>query len=74
MLIGWRRHRAQLAKRRLVSMASILVLQAAFDFSMPQVSFTAHISGAIVGLLVTLLIGYRAARRPESRLDEAPAG
>jgi membrane associated rhomboid family serine protease len=50
---------------------SILALQAAFDFSMPQVSFTAHISGAIVGLLLTLLFGYR--RQPHVEAQPAAA-
>jgi rhomboid protease GluP len=59
MLLGWRREKAQLAKRRLITMASILVMQAAFDFSIPQVSFAAHSAGAVVGVLLTLLLGYR---------------
>jgi rhomboid protease GluP len=63
MLIGWRREGAQLAKRRLASMVFILLLQTAFDFAMPQVSFTAHAGGAFVGLVVTLLLASSRAAR-----------
>jgi rhomboid protease GluP len=59
MLLAWRRERAQLARQRLLWMVFILITQAAFDLSRPHASFTAHISGAIVGFLVTLLLGYR---------------
>ncbi|HSP07146.1 MAG TPA: rhomboid family intramembrane serine protease, partial [Acidobacteriota bacterium] len=52
LLLGWIRHRALVARRRLVSMLLIIVLQMVFDVMTPQVSFTAHLSGAAFGFLI----------------------
>jgi len=70
MLAGWRRERAPLARRGFVFVALILALQFVVDLSMPEVSFTAHISGAVIGLLVTLFLKHRLA--PEGRLQPSP--
>jgi rhomboid protease GluP len=56
MLRGWIRDRALSARRRLMSAASIVVMQTVFDALVPQVSMTAHLSGALIGFLVALAI------------------
>ena len=54
MLRGWLREKAFSAKRRLVAMLSIMAMQTLFDSLVPQVSMTAHLSGAVIGFLATL--------------------
>ena len=49
---AWVRHRAIAARRRLASILLIVLLQAVFDLMTPQVSFTAHLSGAVFGFLI----------------------
>lgn len=44
------------AKARLISILLIIGVQAVFDLATPQVSFTAHITGAIFGFLLALII------------------
>lgn len=61
MLVGWKREGARLAKRRLLAIAFMVAIQALSDFMIPQASFTAHLSGAVIGLLVTLLLPSREA-------------
>ena len=56
MLRGWLRHKASVARRRLAGMVTILVAQSAFDALVPQVSMKAHLSGAAIGFLMTLLL------------------
>ena len=56
MLRGWLREKASIAKRRLVAMFAIVVLQTFFDSLVPQVSMTAHISGALIGFLGTVMV------------------
>jgi rhomboid protease GluP len=62
---GWRMG-ARTAGRRLGRVVLIIVLQAAFDLSTPEVSFTAHLAGAIAGFLVGYAIEPR--RRPRVTL------
>lgn len=52
LLHGWIREGAAVARRRLGYILLIIVLQAAFDLMTPQVSFTAHIGGAIFGFVI----------------------
>jgi rhomboid protease GluP len=59
MLRGWRREGAQAAKRRLVAVALIVAMQTLFDSITPEVSMTAHLSGAIIGFLAALVVGER---------------
>jgi membrane associated rhomboid family serine protease len=40
-------------------MITILLTQSAFDALVPQVSMKAHLSGAAIGFLLTLLLRYR---------------
>ena len=56
MLRGWRRDGAQSAKRRLASMLLIVMMQCIFDSVVPQVSMTAHLSGALIGFAITLML------------------
>lgn len=65
-LLGWVRERARLARAQLNTVLVIVVAQTVFDQLTPQVSGIAHLSGAAVGFLVTLLllapVGARASR------------
>jgi membrane associated rhomboid family serine protease len=59
------------ARRRLVNIVMIVVIQTAFDLSTPQVSMSAHLCGLIGGFLIGLIVAPRsvadrpAVRRPE---------
>jgi rhomboid protease GluP len=53
---GWNTMRSRLARGRLAGVVVIVVFQAAFDLSTPQVSFTAHASGFLIGVLLTVLV------------------
>jgi membrane associated rhomboid family serine protease len=44
------------AKAQLSSMVQIIVLQAIFDWMVPQVSSTAHLGGAVTGFLIGMLL------------------
>jgi len=68
MLRGWLRQRASSAKRRFTAMFTIIAMQTAFDAVIPQVSMTAHLSGAIIGFLATLILSDRLARPDQRRL------
>ena len=52
---GWKVDTAKIAQRRLVGIGIILTLQIIYDLITPQVSFTAHITGVGIGLLITLI-------------------
>lgn len=56
MLRGWLREKAHAAKRRLVLMLLIVSMQTLFDFVVPHVSMTAHLSGALIGFAATILL------------------
>jgi rhomboid protease GluP len=63
-LISFRRSGSLVAKAQLSSMTQILVLQAVFDWMVPQVSSTAHLGGAAVGFILgTLILRARIRRR-----------
>jgi membrane associated rhomboid family serine protease len=65
------RHRhAPRAKERLLNILLIIGIQTAFDFTTPQVSTTAHVSGLITGFIVGLLIAPRAST---NRIKSNPA-
>ncbi len=55
MLRGWLREKALAAKRRLALMILIVTMQVLFDSVVPQVSMTAHLSGALIGFVATFL-------------------
>ena len=56
MLRGWLREKALAAKRRLVLMLLIVSMQVLFDSVIPQVSMTAHLSGAFIGFAATMVL------------------
>jgi rhomboid protease GluP len=62
MLRGWRREKALSAKKRLGAMILVVAMQTLFDFMVPQVSMTAHLSGALIGFALTLLLPDRLAQ------------
>ena len=53
LLRGWRKKRSRALSRRLAGILLILALQVAFDLSTPEVSFSAHLTGMVVGFLAT---------------------
>ncbi len=59
MLRGWLKEKAASAKRRLALVVMIIVTQSLFDSLVPQVSMTAHLSGVILGFLITLVLSDR---------------
>lgn len=64
LALGWRRNRSALAARRLRGVALIVVAQAVFDVTNPQVSFAAHMSGLGWGALLTVLVMWAPPARP----------
>ena len=66
MLRGWLREKAPVAKRRLVVMLMIVSVQTLFDSVVPHVSMTAHLSGAFIGFLSTMVLQDRLLSRPAS--------
>lgn len=62
MLRGWRREKALTAKKRLGAMILVVLTQTMFDSMVPQVSMTAHLSGVVIGFLLTLRLRDRLAR------------
>ena len=62
LLRGWRRQKARIASRRLISVLFIIALQTLFDWVVPQVSMAAHLSGAIIGFLTTTLLAHGSTR------------
>ncbi|MHB9131696.1 MAG: rhomboid family intramembrane serine protease [Armatimonadota bacterium] len=55
-LWGWGKEKVPLARRHLLAVLTLVALQAAFDTFTPQVSFTGHLSGAIIGFIVAWLL------------------
>ena len=55
MLRGWLREKAFSARRRLIGVVAIVAMQTGFDALIPQVSMTAHLSGAAIGFAIALL-------------------
>jgi rhomboid protease GluP len=64
MLRGWLRDKALTARRRLIAMFLIIGMQTLFDAVVPQVSMTAHLSGAVIGFLVTMMLRDRLKTSP----------
>ncbi|HXI84508.1 MAG TPA: rhomboid family intramembrane serine protease [Verrucomicrobiae bacterium] len=53
---GWRTERAPIAFKRLKTIGLIVVSQAVFDLLTPQVSFTVHTSGVVIGFLTAFVL------------------
>jgi len=66
-LLGWVRERARLARAQLNTVLVIVFAQTIFDQMTPQVSGIAHLSGAVVGFLLTLLLAPVGARATSPR-------
>ena len=62
MLRGWFRERAVAARNRGIVMAGYVIAQMVIDSMVPAFSFTSHLTGALVGFAVTLLLGDLLAR------------
>lgn len=58
-ILDWRRWRDVLDRSRLLSLATIMALQFVIDVAVPHISFTAHLAGFGVGLLLGLAIAGR---------------
>jgi rhomboid protease GluP len=56
MLRGWLREKARPAKRYLILILLMVSMQAVFDCTVPEVSMTAHLSGACIGFAITLVL------------------
>lgn len=56
LLLQWRRQRSQRVTQRLRRIGIIVLLQTFFDLTTPQISFTGHMSGLILGFLLGLLL------------------
>lgn len=59
MLRGWRREKAQIARRRLSIVVIIVASQTFFDAIIPQVSMAGHLSGAVLGFALGLALNDR---------------
>ncbi len=62
LLRGGRVEGAPVARRRLRSIALIVVVQAGFDLVTPQVSFMSHLGGALIGFSVAALMKHTVTR------------
>jgi rhomboid protease GluP len=56
MVRGWLREKALSARRRFTAMLAIVAMQTVFDWAVPQVSMTGHLSGVLIGFLMTLML------------------
>ncbi len=54
MLRGWLQAKADAARQRLTAVIMVLAMQTVFDALVPQISMTAHLSGAVIGFLLTM--------------------
>lgn len=52
LLRAWRKQRSKVLQRQLSVVGLIVAFQVVFDVSTPQVSFTAHFSGMVIGFLI----------------------
>ena len=55
MLRGWLREKALSAKRRLIAVLLIVMMQSV-DSVVPQVSMATHLSGVVIGFLLTMFL------------------
>jgi rhomboid protease GluP len=67
MLRGWWRDNSALARRRLFFVVTIILTQTLFDALIPQISMTAHLSGALIGFLITLTLKDRQTHAPQEK-------
>ena len=55
-IMAWVRSRDAIDRRNVVMLGAILALQVTIDLSLPQVSFSAHASGFVAGLIIGLVM------------------
>lgn len=53
---GWRREGARSARQRFLWVLVVVALQSSLDLTIPEVSFTGHISGVLWGFAIALLL------------------
>jgi rhomboid protease GluP len=68
---AWRTEGVQLARRQLVSILILLGLQFTLDVVIPQISLTAHLSGAAIGFIVASLFAPQLSRPRRVTLEKA---
>ena len=73
-LRGWAMERARIAARRLVALVFVIAFQVVFDLATPQVSFTAHLGGALIGFAAVSLMRHRVSLAPRRGGDAAAQG
>lgn len=56
LLRGWRTESSTIAQRRLQSIIAIFIFQFFFDLITPQISFSGHITGALLGFSATIIL------------------
>ncbi len=66
LIRAWRVIRSRLAAGRLLNLGLIIMLQAIFDLFTPQVSFSAHASGLLIGLVLTAAVAGAGSNGPAS--------
>ena len=54
-----RHHHLPMARRRLITIGAIVLMQTAFDFYTPQISMAAHLCGLLTGLAAGLVLAPR---------------
>ena len=55
-IMAWVRSRDAIDRRNVVMLGAILALQVTIDLSLPQVSFSAHASGFVAGLIIGMVM------------------
>jgi rhomboid protease GluP len=65
MLGGWLRERADVARGRGLLMVGFVVMQAAIDALVPQMSSTGHLAGAVLGFVAAFYLGDRLRRQSD---------
>jgi rhomboid protease GluP len=56
LFYDWLRHKTRIASKSLRGILSLILLQAIFDLTTPQISFVGHTSGVIIGFVVGFLL------------------
>lgn len=59
----WHSDGSHVARQRFIATALIIVMQASLDLLMPAFSFTGHLSGAIIGFVLAMLLYRRRSNR-----------
>ncbi len=67
LILRWRRSRDVLDRQPAMLMALVMAVQVGVDLSVPQISFTGHLSGFIIGFVVATLLGGGFALQLETR-------